>query len=89
MKITRTQHVAPVEPLKARQDRPPGGAPPPMDTVTLSPAAGFVDTARSAASVDPPFRSEVVADVKASLANGTFEQSVDIDGALDGLLADL
>jgi flagellar biosynthesis anti-sigma factor FlgM len=89
MKVSPTQAIGHVDAPKPRAERAAAGAPPPQDRVTLSPAAEFVEAARDAAAQDPPFRADVVADVKAQLAAGTFEQSVDFDAALDGLLADL
>jgi flagellar biosynthesis anti-sigma factor FlgM len=90
MKISRSQHVQPVEPVKARPERAQTGSEaPPKDTVTLSSSAGFVETAREAAASGPTFRPEVVADVKAALADGSFESSLDMDAAMDSLLADL
>lgn len=46
--------------------------------------------ARSLENATPgAVRSDVVEEVRAALADGSFEASVDIDSVLDGLLADL
>lgn len=89
MKVSRTSPVHQVEPTKPRPERAAASAPAPESPVTLSGATAFVQKARDAAAVGTPFRSEVVEDVRASLEAGTFEQSVDMDEAMDALLADL
>ena len=89
MKIARSSPVQPVEPTTPRNERSPPGATPPQDTVTLSSSAAFVERARQAAADGPPLRPDVVSDVKQALEAGTFEQSVDFQSVLDGLLADL
>ncbi|MCB9672276.1 MAG: flagellar biosynthesis anti-sigma factor FlgM [Alphaproteobacteria bacterium] len=89
MKVSRTPPVQPVEAPKPRPERASTDSSPPQDTVTFSSSTAFVQKARDAAAAGPDFRSDVVEEVKASLADGTFEQSVDMDAAMDALLADL
>ncbi len=88
MKVTRTPPLRAVDAIKPKSEHPPAD-PSTTDTFTLSPAAAFVERARKAASTGPPFRPDVVDEVRTALAEGRFEASVDLDTALDALLADL
>lgn len=72
----------------ASQPRSPDGQQAETDTVTLSQDASFVASMREKASPSP-HREDVVAQVKAQLANGTFEQHTDLERVVDGLLSDL
>ena len=88
----KIQSLPPVAPLEAPSTATTAGraspeAPDsPATKVSLSKDAGFVDEMRSKAS-PAPFRPEKVAEVKAQLAAGTFESTVDMDRTVDGLLA--
>ncbi len=91
MKIQSTPPIAPVETPTTSS----GGAQPqagandsPATKVSLSSDAGFVDEMREKAG-PAPFRQNLVDDVKAQLADGTFEDSVDMDRVVDGLMAGL
>ncbi len=59
-----------------------------VDKVSLSAHANFVAEMREQAG-PPEFRQDVVDQVKAQLANGTFEASIDTGRMLDGLLGAL
>jgi len=59
-----------------------------VDRVSLSPHANFVAEMRDQAG-PAEFRQEVVDQVKAQLADGSFEASVDIDSVIDGLMGAL
>lgn len=89
MKVSPTSSIQPVEPVKGRPERAAAGSSPPQDTVTLSSSTSFVEKAREAARAGPQFRHDVVAEVRESIANGSFEKSIDFDAAMDSLLADL
>ena len=58
------------------------------DRVTLSADAEFVQSMREQARLSDP-RQDVVSDVRAQIADGSFEGKVDMDRLLDSLLADL
>lgn len=57
--------------------------------VSLSSDAGFISSLQAGATKMPNIRQNVVRDVRAALNDGTFEQSVDMDAVVDGLMADL
>lgn len=57
----------------------------PAAQVQRSAFARALETAAGPAQV----RADLVAEVRAQLAAGTFEDSVDMDGVVDSLLADL
>jgi len=63
----------------------------PAATVSISPTASFVSTVQAeAADVgEPTLRQDLVADIKAQIKAGTFEQGVDMDQVVDSMLADL
>lgn len=89
MKIQSSSPVVPVEHSSSSGGRAAAqNQDQPATKVSLSSDAGFVESLREKAS-PAPFREDVVADVKAQLAAGTFEQSVDMDRTLDGLMAGL
>jgi hypothetical protein len=87
----KTNSLPPVTPpFEGRAGPVRSGAdePEPAARVTLSRDAAFVASLREKAG-EPPFRPELIADVKQQLAAGTFEQQSDLDKVVDGLLADL
>jgi flagellar biosynthesis anti-sigma factor FlgM len=93
MKVNGSNSVRPIFSVaKARpaaeqpQSAGPGGA---TDKVQLSGDARWISELRAQARQVPGVREELVAEVKAQLADGTFESTVDMDAVLDGLLADL
>jgi anti-sigma28 factor (negative regulator of flagellin synthesis) len=61
----------------------------PAAVVSLSPDAQLVQSIATAPQESSGIREDLVAEVQAQLAAGTFEQSVDMDKVLDSLLADL
>ena len=87
MKIGSLPPIAPVD-SGGHHPRHPDGEPDEATRVTLSKDATFVAQLRDRAS-PAPFRQDMVAQVKAELANGTFEQNTNLDRVIDGLLADL
>lgn len=58
------------------------------DRVTLSSGAEFMQQIRDEAR-PPGIREDVVADVRAQIADGSFESGVNMDQLLDSLLSDL
>lgn len=60
----------------------------PAAQVKVSQGASWIDSLRSEMGNTPQIREGVVDEVKAQLANGSFESSVDLESVLDGLLAD-
>lgn len=63
----------------------------PAARVSISPTASFVSTvqAEAADAGESGIRQDLVAEIKAQLMDGTFEQGVDMDMTVDSLLADL
>jgi len=57
--------------------------------VSISSDAQWISGLRDSAAASEPVREDLVAEVKAQIAAGTFESSVDMDDVLDGLMADL
>jgi len=57
-------------------------------TVSMSSDAAWIESLRAESQKLGPIRSEVVAETRAQLNAGTFEQSVDLDSLVDSLLAD-
>jgi len=91
MKIQSLPPIAPAEsPTTSAGGTPSqdGGADSPATRVSLSSDAGFVDELRDRAS-PTPFRQDLVDQVKAQLADGSFESSVDMDRVVDGVMAGL
>jgi flagellar biosynthesis anti-sigma factor FlgM len=91
MKIQSAPPIAPVETPTTSSggtSNQPAEADSPATRVSLSSESGFVDAMRDKAS-PAPFRQDVVDQVKAQLADGTFEASVDMDRVVDGLMAGL
>ena len=89
MKVTRTTPVQAPEPVQQARERAPAPRESGKDSVTLSGDVAFVERAREAAAKAPEVRPDVVADVKAQLAAGTFESNVDMDATVQSMLADL
>jgi hypothetical protein len=91
MKIQSTPPIAPVETPPASTGGPQQqatGDDSPATKVSLSSDAGFVDGLRVKAT-PAPFRQDLVDQVRAQLADGTFEQSVNMDRVVNGLMAGL
>ena len=57
-------------------------------TVSMSSDAAGSESLRAESQKLGPIRTEVVAETRAQLNAGTFEQSVDLDSLVDSLLAD-
>lgn len=72
----------------ASQPKSPDGQQSEADKVTLSKDATFVASMREKAQPNP-IREDVVAEVKAQLADGTFEDHIDLERVVDSLLAEL
>jgi len=60
----------------------------PAAQVEVSQDASWIETLKAELGETPAVRTDVVDEVKAQLAEGSFESSVDLDAVLDGLLAD-
>lgn len=91
MKIQSLPPIAPVDTPTTSSGGPSadgGSARSPATKVSLSSDAGFVDSMREKAS-PAPFRQDLVNEVKAQLAAGTFDASVDMGRVVDGLMAGL
>ena len=88
MKVTRTTPLQAVQPAKPTKGRAAPTREPARDSVTLSGDVAFVERARDATKPQG-VRADLVAEVKAQLANGTFEQGVDMDETVQSMLADL
>ncbi|MBX2796569.1 MAG: flagellar biosynthesis anti-sigma factor FlgM [Myxococcales bacterium] len=87
MKIGSLPPVNPVD-GSAQQPKSNEGETTEADKVTLSKDADFVAEMRQRAS-SAPFRQDIVEEVKAQLAHGTFEPQTNLQRVVDGLLADL
>ncbi|MBN2800865.1 MAG: flagellar biosynthesis anti-sigma factor FlgM [Deltaproteobacteria bacterium] len=57
--------------------------------VSLSADAGYISSLQAGATKMPNIRQDVVNEVREALNDGTFEQTVDMDAVVDGLMADL
>jgi len=91
MKITSTSPLtqpAVSHGSRAAQSGEGSSKAPTVDRVSLSPHANFVAEMREQAG-PAEFRQDVVDQVKAQLADGSFEPSIDMDQVVDGLLGDL
>ncbi len=60
----------------------------PATQVDISQDASWIESLKGELSDTPEVRRDVVEEVKAQLADGSFEESVDLDSVLDGLLAE-
>lgn len=74
---------------EARTGARPAQAPARTERVDVSDAARFVERVREAAREEPAIRTDEVERVRAALADGTYEQSVDLDALVNRLLGDL
>lgn len=61
----------------------------PAAKVSMSPEGAFVTSLVEESKADSGIRQSLVDEVKAQLADGTFEASIDMNTMLDSLLADL
>ena len=57
-------------------------------TVSVSKDAAWIEALRAEAQKLEPIRADVVAETRAQLQAGTFEDSVDLDSLVDSLLAE-
>lgn len=57
--------------------------------VSLSSDASFISSLQQQSREMPAIREDVVAGVRQAIEDGSFEQSVDMDAVVDGLMADL
>jgi flagellar biosynthesis anti-sigma factor FlgM len=60
----------------------------PAAQVEVSQDASWIESLKAELGETPGVRADVVNEVKAQLANGSFESSMDLEAVLDGLLAD-
>jgi len=74
--------------VKAKGGEAGGGSSGPATRLALSSDANWVGSLRSEPT-SGAVRDDVVAETRALLENGTFESSVDLERAVDALLADL
>lgn len=91
MKINGTGAVGYVAPHTegGRQAPAQQGTEPTGDRVTLSSGAEFMQQLKTDAQPPGGIREDVVSDMRAQIANGTFESGVNMDQMLDSLLSDL
>jgi len=61
----------------------------PAAKVSLSSDAEFVSALQKEAADTPEIREDVVAETRAAIEDGSFEDSVDMEAVIDSLLADL
>lgn len=73
---TKVRHASPTETSQRTENR---------DRVELSEHARWLDTLRSL----PPIRAEKVAEIKAAIADGTYESDEKLNTAIDRLLEDI
>ncbi len=59
------------------------------DTVSVSKEASWISSTQETAASFPAVRADVVSEIRAQLADGTFEQSVDMEAMIDSIVADL
>lgn len=60
----------------------------PATQVNVSQDASWIESLKAELGNTPSVRQDTVDEVKAQLADGSFESSIDLDDVLDGLLAD-
>lgn len=102
MQINGTQQTHGAQALRgphfkpaAKADGPAAGGAQPADTLEISSeaqeAARLADAAeaRAAERAAQPIRSDRVADIKAQIADGTYETDAKLDAALDRLLDEI
>jgi flagellar biosynthesis anti-sigma factor FlgM len=58
-------------------------------TVSVSKEASWISSTQATAAALPSVRADVVSEIRAQLANGTFEQTIDMDAMIDSIVADL
>ena len=61
----------------------------PAAQVDISKDASWIESLKAELSDTPEVRRDVVEEVKAQIADGSFEESVALESVLDGLLAEL
>jgi anti-sigma28 factor (negative regulator of flagellin synthesis) len=92
MKITPKLHTpraqSPENQKKGSSKKSSGSGSQPAAHVSLSTKATFVSSLRDDAEMEP-VRSDMVAETRAALSDGTFESTVDMEKAVDSLLTDL
>ncbi len=92
MKITGPGTIhevySPRRSAKKAQGDTQGASSAPAAQVEVSQDASWIEALKAELGETPEVRADVVDEVKAQLADGSFESSVDLDSVLDGLLAD-
>ncbi len=88
MKIDALSNVYALRPMArtSRAAQAPSGGP---ASVGLSGQADWVRGLQSQGELESAPRADVIAEMKAALADGSFESSVDMRAVVDGLLGEL
>lgn len=88
MKIDALSNVYALRPMTrtSRAAQTPSGGP---ASVGLSGQADWVRGLQSQGEAESAPRADVIAEMKAALADGSFESSVDMRAVVDGLLGEL
>ena len=89
MKIDGLSQVLPMRPALRSVRQAPSGATQQHSSVQISDTGAWLQEMQSQGGEIQAPRADVVAEIKASLADGSFESSVDMEQVLDGLLAEL
>lgn len=87
MKITSTSPVQATQGLSQTARESTAAQTDPGDRVSLSSDASFVNRLREDAQ-EPSVRKDVVAEMQAAIRSGNFDQMVDIEKAMDSMIAD-
>jgi hypothetical protein len=58
-------------------------------TVSVSKEASWISSTQGAAASTATVRADVVSKIRAELADGSFEKSIDMDSLIDSIVADL
>jgi len=58
-------------------------------TVSVSKEASWISSTQATAAATPAIRPSVVSEIRAQLAAGTFEQSIDMESMINSIVADL
>lgn len=70
---------------KSAEATPLGGLEVPRDEVEISSAARMLEQAR----LDPQIRAERLAEIRAAIANGTYETPAKLEAAIERMLAEV
>ena len=91
MKINGTGITPKITQINRERRSPQRQAPQhePAVKVSISSEGNFISKLRTEALASGGIRHDLVAEVRAQLANGTFEASIDMDKVINGLMEDL